>query len=475
MTTAEKITIAVIDDESHVVNRIALAFDWESVNAEVIATFTESREALEKLPYLSPDIVISDIRMPVLDGLALFERIKPLCPYSRFIFMSGFDEFQLVKKALQLGAAAYCLKPVDDEELADALRKISKEIESEKLSLRYILESVIDGNDSSVLHVLASKLGKIEYLNRRFILACSIGDISSELCYYTKFISIEYDINTYFYLIEENGFIKSPGFQNRTEGLLAAERIKGCSWTEADLDETLGAKLRMLSRNVYSSFTGMMLTEMHSDSPFFRKLQEYGKSCDMESMLSLIQRYDDEYAKEQRNVDEAIEIYNTEMAAIFRSQGQVFEDAISAPRELASEFSTLDDMMHYLSEQLASSIAENAGLPIANLKSAVFKDIISYINKEYCERITLQSIAMRFSIAPSYLCQIFQKEIGMTFTKYITRLRIAKAAKLLSETDLPIASVSDESGFSQYYYFAKVFKKTMGVTPSEYRDAQTRR
>lgn len=190
MTTAEKITIAVIDDESHVVNRIALAFDWESVNAEVIATFTESHEALEKLPYLSPDIVISDIRMPVLDGLALFERIKPLCPYSRFIFMSGFDEFQLVKKALQLGAAAYCLKPVDDEELADALRKISKEIESEKFSLRYILESVIDGNDSSVLHVLASKLGKIEYLNRRFILACSIGDISSELRYYTKFISI---------------------------------------------------------------------------------------------------------------------------------------------------------------------------------------------------------------------------------------------------------------------------------------------
>ena len=276
-------------------------------------------------------------------------------------------------------------------------------------------------------------------------------------------------------MIEENGFIKSPGFQNRTEGLLAAERIKGFSWTDADLDETLGAKLRMLSRNVYSSFTGTMLTGMHSDSPFFSKLQEYGKSCDMESMLSLIQRYDDEYAKEQRNVDEAIEIYNTVMAAIFRSQGQVFEDAISTPRELASEFSTLDDMMHYLSEQLASSIAENAGLPIANLKSAVFKDIISYINKEYCERITLQSIAMRFSIAPSYLCQIFQKEIGMTFTKYITRLRIAKAAKLLSETDLPIASVSDESGFSQYYYFAKVFKKTMGVTPSEYRDAQTRR
>ena len=276
-------------------------------------------------------------------------------------------------------------------------------------------------------------------------------------------------------MIEENGFIKSPGFQNRTEGLLAAERIKGFSWTDADLDETLGAKLRMLSRNVYSSFTGTMLTGMHSDSPFFSKLQEYGKSCDMESMLSLIQRYDDEYAKEQRNVDEAIEIYNTVMAAIFRNQGQVFEDAISTPRELASEFSTLDDMMHYLSEQLASSIAENAGLPIANLKSAVFKDIISYINKEYCERITLQSIAMRFSIAPSYLCQIFQKEIGMTFTKYITRLRIAKAAKLLSETDLPIASVSDESGFSQYYYFAKVFKKTMGVTPSEYRDAQTRR
>ena len=89
---------------------------------------------------------------------------------------------------------------------------------------------------------------------------------------------------------------------------------------------------------------------------------------------------------------------------------------------------------------------------------------------EYCEKITLQSIANRFNIAPSYLCQIFQKEIGMTFTKYITRLRIAKAAKLLSDTALPIAAISDETGFSQYYYFAKVFKKTMGVTPSEYRE-----
>ena len=466
----EKNTVAVIDDESHVVNRIVLAFDWENVNAEVIASFTDSVEALQKLPYLSPDIVISDIRMPVLDGLQLFEKLKPQCPYSRFIFISGFDEFQLVKKALQLGAAAYCLKPVDDDELTDTLNNLSREIEAEKLSMRYIVESVINKDDSSVLHVLISKLSKIEYLDKSFIAICSIGDISHELRYYAKFISIEYDTDTYFYLIENNGFVNSPGFQSRIKNLLETERIKGFSWSDASLDEMLGSRLKMLSCNAYSSFTGSEVAGELSDSAYFVKLQQ---CSDLASMLSLIQHYDEEYGKGQRNVDEAMRIYNMVMSAIFRSQGLAFEDEISSPRELIAIFTTLDNMMRYLAEQLASSIASSAGLPVLNLREGFFKDIISCINMEYCEKITLQSIANRFNIAPSYLCQIFQKEIGMTFTKYITRLRIAKAAKLLSDTALPIAAISDETGFSQYYYFAKVFKKTMGVTPSEYREEKS--
>ena len=466
----DKNTVVVIDDESHVVNRIVLAFDWDIVNAEVVASFTDSQEALQKLPYLSPDIVISDIRMPVIDGLTLFEKLKGSCPYSKFIFLSGFNEFQLIKKALQLGAAAYCLKPVDDEELADTLLKTSKEIENEKLSMRYILESLISETDSSILPLFISKLNEIEYLTHHFMIICAIGDISEELRYYTKYISIQYDTYTFFYFVEDNGFIRTQGFQNRMDDMISSGKAKGFSSVDAELDATLGEKLQIVFSNAHSSFTGNIIGRSPSTSGFLKELKACSHDGDIERMLYLINDFEDEYSIEERNANEAVKIYNTAMGAIFHKHGQDFDDQISSPSELISEFSTLENMMHYLSKQLGECIAETAGLPISNLKSAVFKDIISFINKEYCSSITLQSISLRFSITPSYLCQMFQKELGMTFTKYITRLRIAKAARLLSDTNLPIASISDEVGFAQYYYFAKVFKKTMGTTPSEYRD-----
>ena len=466
----EKNTVVVIDDEEHVVNRIVLAFDWEEAGCRVIASFTDSTEALEKLPYLSPDIVVSDIKMPVLDGLGLFERVKPLCPWSRFIFLSGFNEFSLVRKALQLGAAAYCLKPVDDEELSKALLDLGREIEDRKLSIGYIIESVIRQEDSSVLPVLLSELGNAEYLNKPFIAACSIGDISQELTYYARYRKIRYDTDTFFYFIEDSGLVQSPGFRNRMDSLLSSGSIRGFDWTEASLGSSLKEKLKLIFSNAYSFFTGNRITKSLSPSAYLQKLLSHSRRGDIDELLHMIGGYGSEYPEESRNAEEAVRIYNAVMEAIFHSEGVEFSDPVSNPRELASEFGTLDDMMHYLSSQLSSCIAADAGLPITRLRDGVFKDIIRFINENYCEAITLQSISRRFSISPSYLCQVFQREIGMTFTKYVTRLRIAQAGKLLARTTMPIATISEETGFSEYYYFARVFKKTMGLTPSEYRE-----
>ena len=96
--------------------------------------------------------------------------------------------------------------------------------------------------------------------------------------------------------------------------------------------------------------------------------------------------------------------------------------------------------------------------------------MLDYIKTHYCDDISIQNLAELCSINSNYASQLFHQEVGETFSSYITRLRIKQAIHLLRNTDMTISAIATSVGYRDYFYFAKVFKKVTGITPSEYRN-----
>lgn len=105
-------------------------------------------------------------------------------------------------------------------------------------------------------------------------------------------------------------------------------------------------------------------------------------------------------------------------------------------------------------------------------KNRIVKCMLSYIHEHYTEYLSIQQIAQHCNVNPNYASQLFNQEMDKTFSCYLTELRIEEAVRLLQTTDLPVSEVAAKIGYRDYFYFAKVFKKTRGITPTAYRNTE---
>lgn len=116
-----------------------------------------------------------------------------------------------------------------------------------------------------------------------------------------------------------------------------------------------------------------------------------------------------------------------------------------------------------------TSKAENENKPVVNTRNETLKKILAYIHENYTKNLTIEQIAKSYSLNQNYISQLFKRETGKTFTEYIMELRIRYANELLRSTNLPISEIAELSGYPDYFYFARVYKKVTGITPSQFR------
>ena len=123
--------ILLVDDEEEVRRGIIRKMEWESLGFEVAGDAENGEEALEKVEQLQPDVVITDIRMPYMDGLTLTRRIRQKYPSMRVLIFSGFDDFEYAQQAIKLNVTEYILKPVNVEELSEILTRVRENLDEE--------------------------------------------------------------------------------------------------------------------------------------------------------------------------------------------------------------------------------------------------------------------------------------------------------------------------------------------------------
>lgn len=469
--------ILIVDDEALVLTSLKAIINWENYGFRVMDEANNGIEAYQKILNDHPDLVFTDIRMPGMTGLELIKKAKDQNLHTQFVVISGYAEFAYAQRALNYGALGFCLKPFHEDEITSILVKSRTMLDKDRISDSIELLSLIDNNESD------NKSKRIKILkshgldiDKGIITIVSIG--MTELEFDNGMLCIKLKTGKY-----KNAYIIQNDDASAAEIYSAGTLPKdingiGISSMIFNYDE-LGGAFKEAESAAYQYFiTGKagiyaniktesneyeILLHKLKDNIINKNIQEAKK--DLSSLLIL-------FEGGLCSIKQALKVYNTVMYFLYRSDEEKFESFLSTYDQLVDMFRKIQDMFAYLKGLLCEYDTFNPGFKTTEVKNETFKAVLQFIHENFSKEISIHEIAMKFSVNSSYLSQLFKRETGETLIDYITWLRISYAENLIKNTVLPISEISEKSGYNDYFYFTRVFKKATGITPTGYRAAE---
>ncbi len=472
-------SVVIVDDEKLVINSLALGFDWQETNFEIVETFQSSIEARKKIPLLKPDLILCDIKMPHLSGLELMEQIKKELPLTRFIFITGYEDFSYAKEAIHLGAAGYIVKPIEDDELLENLCQVEKFLDEKQKQFAAAFEyATLTGEEKNV-NVFRELLEGSVRITFPCVLASSLNSLGSELREKLLFYEWKMEGDLYFYVIPDPAQFERHEIDKKIKKLLLKKEILGFKYVYMKDWNGFAEALCKLSEEVYEFFLSPMdiledfeidLNRNQKKSDFVAALESAYYDDASKDFIDLLSRSDECYRSSERTINGTLKIYCLTMKLLNRMNNQEIHYSSHVSPKILMQYDNFNQLISKLLEMCYESmVSKKDSVYIKQIKNDTFKSILNYINQNFTNEISFAEISRLFSINPSYLSQIFKRELGITFTQYLTDTRIEYAKELLLTTGMTIAEISEKVGFKQYIYFSKVFKKTVGISPSSYR------
>lgn len=493
-------TVFLADDEFKVINGLLRTIDWEGLQSEVIGYAQDGLEAEEKISSLQPDIVFIDICMPQKSGLEVMESIFEDYPCA-FIIFSGYTEFEYAKKALQMKAVDYLIKPVNVSEIEDSIRKAQKHVDQRRLSgnpekteKQNWLLTVLDGGkpiekfysetkgfflfvirfqcgctaeqESEITSELNQfKSSGCEFIvlkkrNERIFFGASSTDINAKAGYqafirYLKGKEKRYPAAFYW----GKGAIVPETAQIGNSYIEAVDMVELCEFFCAQqTEETVIKENNFNKKGMIDSITKqIMCADSRGDagniiSDFFQQAIDSGytsnrmRGLSLELYYSLKYQYQKEYQEvlmdaelQDDYFDHFMDLTNLET---IKQKIMSFYDGINRQLQTQNSF----------------------------YQQRVINSCKAYVQEHIEEPITLGDVALFVNMNPTYLSHNFKKATGITLFDYISDQRIAMAKQLLKNTYLKIFEIAKRVGYPDQRYFCQVFKKKTGMTAAEYRN-----
>lgn len=459
--------VVLVDDEIPVINHLQAAIDWKTLSTEVVYAANCGSDALSFCKNNKPDILITDIRMPEMDGLALCREIRSLYPEIQIIILSGYSDFAYAKQAIDLRVTGYCLKPVDVSDLTNTLRNAANNIlKANKSNGDYLLDAV-EENDIKAIREILSELS----LNTESLyLAASmnvhnIGDrLGADFTHKLGKHNYLYISNSPFSYIEAEKII---AFTKDMGGIGIYKEAVKTEELNTILDEVVSMAYQFFvngSPTLCTSSPNPLLTE-----EMFGKLENMGKSPD--SLKKFLLELSVANCALLFDMKSAFRFYNKLIAsrylsALNDSDGMI----IYGYTQLLGSFKTFPEMLIKAAEIIEFDLSSAPGITDNSCSSGKsFLAILKYIEENYAKDISLKIISEEFHLNANYISQLIKSETGLTYTQYLTELRIGKAKELLKSNSMSLTEISEAVGFNDYFYFIKKFKKAVGVTPGKYK------
>jgi len=516
--------LLIVDDEYFSRENVKSSVSWQQYGINEIMEADDGVNALAVCEDYRPDIVLTEVRMPRMNGIEFAFKLREMFPDCAIIFMSGYSDKEYLKSAIKLKAISYIEKPIDEIEIKEAIEVAINQCK-ENISIKqqqvgsmhwasfqlalYLMNKGIDMERiNSIAQQANIRLPSIGYFTTIVIrlyesdafdpneqsISSNIISCIEEAKQFTNMniiwaIKDNYAIIHFYGPISEHSILmygKVENFCKLISAKLSSEKII--------FSIGIGKTVNKLTKIYISYDTAIKALNTSffgkANSIYHYKEDMYYKSASLDENLindfyysllensnvqaiSLIHKIDNFIR--QNNVSEwqAKDFYSKILYQLFHVSKEkmllLFDDFLDE-YELYRYIQTinfLDDLSNFLLNRvilyfdlLDEKIDKNGPIDL----------VINYIAKHYDNPdLSLTLISEKIGIAPTYLCSIFKKYTGKTLNQYITEYRIKKAKELLNDKLLRVSNVSSMVGYRDGNYFTKIFKKYTNLSPSEYR------
>lgn len=490
--------IAIVDDETSIREGLAKMIGKESERFLIAGSFSNGQEALSYLAVEEIDLVITDIRMPLVDGLELIKELKVIRPETNCIIMSGFTDFEYARQALLYAAVDYLLKPINKKQLFERLYALDEEktakLKKEQLYrsgllLTYIKtalphcsrlpELVLPQPYFSVLALKASQMdtlrSTVRTLQQQGQSCFDPIDMDDQMlalvCYYSREPGAEDNVHFLDQLRHSphHGIVNigaSPGYDAPVLlGRAFAEARRSCDqgiysyscWNFIHFNEASEAYSDVAL--LFGSCRDSLVQELqlinipqviHGLETLFEQLGQ--RKADTASILHLC-----------RLIEETACVELQEWGELFS------EETATALEEQLLGCMSFDEIKRLFIGEIRKTLEQIQSVRMGQAGKSV-ETIKRWIQEHYDQPAELGALARMVYLTPSYLSKLFKHEAGMTITDYLIEVRIKKAKQLLKHSsDMKIHEIGSEVGYPDPAYFNKWFKRILGITPNEYR------
>lgn len=514
-------TVFIADDEKNIRDGLKCIIDWQSLGFSICGESGNGEDALSAILKDRPSLVLLDIRMPKLTGIELVRIAREQGYTGKFIILSGYSDFAYAQAAIRYGVNFYLTKPIDEDELLEAVSAIKKDIEVDRNTSKHInlyrqkakdviLHEIITGtfqnDDLDSLSPADFQKLALDADIYQVVIYEKFGLLPEDNCYsFAELLNITNSGNHSFEHFEENhkdvillkgsfalqkfqSFInhyekKTPQQGSPMDSLFLAYGRPVHHLDEVYLSyeeaSTLIQRRFFCIQGQHTLGYQELPTVMSNDYTINdQKLHEY---CDtlvnslqganrkqVASTLFSLEEY-------LYNVDDSIEsvkLFLTDLLLQIKEHiSKVYSNTrIALPGN--AEIIDYIDNCHYLYE-IILYISEQVKIVIDSSdnssRDTIMDDILFYIQNNFQNNIKLETIAPLFGYNSAYLGKLLTKVTGENFNSYVDHLRIEHSKKLLSQKGIKVYEVSEQVGYKNVDYFHKKFKKYVGVSPAEYR------
>ena len=499
--------VMLVDDEKLIIEGLKNIIDWKELGLEVVETALNGKEAFDKFTENKIDIIITDINMPQITGLKLINYIRDIDLNVKFVILTGYDEFSYAKEAIKYGVENYILKPINEEELKETLINIVKDLEEKNKKVIEILDKnrkliqYINGKlDRSFIYSIERLLNLDIYRTKYTVASIYItSEYDGDLFYNIRDI-IESNTNNGYEILNSNegqailinswdDNIEKKDIINYYENIKnkIIERIGSYTFiaigeivdkiTEIDVSYTIAKELKKYSLTEGKNkciYLDLIKDKKEKRITFKEKMDTLNKYIiekDMLKIESVITNVIDNDDLTPRN------IYDFSIKVIILIDEIANELKIDKSYESDNLSSTIVDLCNENTREsikafILREIEEIVDVMNANDNkySPVVQQIINIVEDKYYEELSLKTLSYKYNINSSYLGQIFSKEVGISFSEYLNKIKNLKAKDLILNTNMKINDIAKMVGYIDSSYFYRKFKKYYGVSPSTLRE-----
>lgn len=527
----DKYKVLLVDDEEEVIHVIMKKINWEGLGFSVVGYANNGVKAFEMVEELQPDVVMTDIKMPFMDGIELSHRIKSEYPTTKLLFFTGFDEFEYAKEAVRLEVEEYILKPVNSVELTNVFTKLKIKLDqeiSEKRNVEILQKYYIESLPLLQTNFYSSLIeGKIreeeipEYLSNYqisfqepffccIVIHTSSSQVPDNINPLLLSTSVNRQVNErltekwkakcFIYL--GNTILITQLKAESEVSELTDECDRFCKYAKNIIGAivTIGigqvcdnilalsqsyssAREAVSYRVIYGTSRAINMKEIVSNKVENHARTNERELSDLFKMIHIGSESDvsvaaNRYLTHTFFPNKSLQQYHIDMMEListmyrFAMNNDIVTDDFSG--DIRKLYSNLLDLESSALQKWLIDCSLSFRTKLINARSSSTKSFVSrakeYVHQNYAdEELSLDRICEVLGVSNSYFSSIFKKETGNSFISYLTDYRMEQASCQLVETNEKSYIIAKNVGYTDPNYFSYVFKRRFGVSPSKYR------